>query len=137
MLYLNFVHYFLAELKGSTYGQEMLILFYVRDLNLDRVLDGKYVADVLKQKVGFGGKLFEYYMERVEPYVCRKNCSDHGYCDKTTKLCVCDSFWTANFLKEFFGEKESNCDWSILYLSVALFAGMSEFLISQKNLFMF
>ena len=109
------------ELQGSTYGHGMMILFYVKDQNLDRILDGKYVADVLKQKIGFGGKLFEYLMERVEPYVCRKNCSDHGYCDKFTKLCVCDSFWTSNFLKEMFGEKESNCDWSILYLSVAVF----------------
>ena len=53
---------------GSTYGIGVMILFYVRDPHIARVYDGKYVADVIKQKVGFGGKLFEYTMTRVEPY---------------------------------------------------------------------
>lgn len=109
------------EIAGATYGKGVMILFYVKDSTTERILDGKYVADLLKHKVGFGGKLFEYTMQRVEPYICRNNCSEHGYCDKSTKQCVCDSFWTANFIKARFGEKESNCDWSILYLSVAVF----------------
>lgn len=112
---------FFEELKGSTYGRGLKIVFYVKDPNIDRILDGKYVADVLKQKVGFGGKLFGYTMQRVHPYICRNNCSEHGYCDASTKLCICDAFWTENILRANFGEKESNCDWSILYLSVALF----------------
>ena len=45
-----------------------MLLFYVNDPNQERIFDGKYVADILKQKIGFGGKLFEYKMMRVEPY---------------------------------------------------------------------
>ena len=41
--------------------------------------------------------------------VCRNNCSGHGYCDRHTKMCVCESFWMQDFLKVHFGTKESNC----------------------------
>lgn len=111
----------LEGLRSVGYGNSIMLLIYVVDPKLERIMDGKYVADLLKLKVGFGGKLFDYTMEKVEPYICRNTCSGHGYCDKLTKQCVCDSFWTSNILKSHFGEKESNCEWSILYLSVAIF----------------
>ena len=41
--------------------------------------------------------------------VCRNNCSGHGYCDRHTKMCVCESFWMQDFFKVHFGTKESNC----------------------------
>ena len=41
--------------------------------------------------------------------VCRNNCSGHGYCDRCTKMCVCESFWMQDFFKVHFGTKESNC----------------------------
>ena len=45
------------------------LVFYVKDPNFeDRRFDGKYVADILKQKVGNGGKLFDITMLKVEPY---------------------------------------------------------------------
>ena len=58
----------IQQIMGIGYKKELLLLFYVKDPNQERVFDGKYVADILKQKVGFGGKLFEYKMQRVEPY---------------------------------------------------------------------
>jgi len=41
--------------------------------------------------------------------VCRNNCSGHGYCDRSTKMCVCESFWMQDFFKVHFGTRESNC----------------------------
>ena len=114
------------EITRSTYGAGTMLLFYVTDKNADddgAPIDGQHVADVVKTKIGLGGKIADYYLETVEPYICRNNCSDHGYCDTRTKQCVCDPFWVANFFKAKFGARpESNCDWSILYLSVAIFS---------------
>ena len=56
------------KVSGVGYGKGIMILFYVKDPSVKRVLDGKYVADILKNKIGFGGKLIDYKMERVEPY---------------------------------------------------------------------
>ncbi|XP_057309801.1 dyslexia-associated protein KIAA0319-like protein isoform X2 [Hydractinia symbiolongicarpus] len=110
------------EIASVHYKKGVKLVFYVKDPNMNRMYDGKYIADLLKQKVGFGGKLFDITMMRVSPYICRNNCSNHGYCDDATKECICDTFWMSNFFKAKFGVKESNCDWSILYLSVAIFA---------------
>jgi len=116
----KYVH--IEETTSVGFGKGVKILFFVNDPSVTRVLDGKYVADMLRSKIGNGGKLFEYKMDRVEPYICRSNCSGHGFCDTTTKQCVCDTFWMPNFFKANFGEKQINCDWSVLYLSVAVFA---------------
>lgn len=110
------------QISDVGYKKGVIVVFYVRDPNVeDRRLDGKYVADTLKHKVGDGGKLFDITMLRVEPYVCRNKCSGHGFCDQSSKQCVCDAFWTQNILKSHFGNKISNCDWSILYMSVIVF----------------
>ncbi|XP_066919277.1 dyslexia-associated protein KIAA0319-like protein isoform X1 [Clytia hemisphaerica] len=113
---------FVQGISDLGFKKGVKLIFYVKDPNFeDRRFDGKFVADTLKQKVGNGGKLFDITMLRVEPYVCRKKCSGHGYCDRVSKKCVCDAFWTANFFKAHLGDKESNCDWSILYMSVVIF----------------
>ena len=57
------------EISDVGYKKGVIVVFYVKDPNVEeRRLDGKYVADTLKQKVGNGGKLFDITMLRVEPY---------------------------------------------------------------------
>merc|ERR550534_3034657 len=106
------------DVTRSTYGTSgTMLTFFVRDASTDEPMDGKRVADILKSKLGVGGKISDYKLSAVEPLVCRNNCSEHGYCDATTKQCVCDSFWVGNIFKSKFGRRESNCEWSLLYLS--------------------
>jgi hypothetical protein len=52
----------------------------------------------------------------VNPVQCQSDCSKHGRCDPYTKQCVCDPFWMQNFVRIRFGDQESNCDWSVLYV---------------------
>eukprot|EP00112_Aurelia_sp_Birch-Aquarium-sp1_P020995 Seg554.6 transcript_id=Seg554.6/GoldUCD/mRNA.D3Y31 product="Dyslexia-associated protein KIAA0319-like protein" protein_id=Seg554.6/GoldUCD/D3Y31 len=111
----------LEQIRQAGYGNGIVLLFYVIDPILSDKMDGLIVANLLKQKVGYHGILSEYKMLRVEPYICRNNCSSHGYCDRNSKLCVCDSFWMQNIFKANYGERVSNCEWSVLYLSVIVF----------------
>ena len=60
---------FVEGISDLGYKKGVKLVFYVKDPNFeDRRLDGKYVADTLKHKVGNGGKLFDITMLKVEPY---------------------------------------------------------------------
>uniref|UniRef100_A0A3Q2XG52 KIAA0319 like n=1 Tax=Hippocampus comes TaxID=109280 RepID=A0A3Q2XG52_HIPCM len=52
---------------------------------------------------------------------CQLNCSSHGECDSFTRRCVCQPFWMENFIRAQFGDAESNCEWSVLYVTIASF----------------
>lgn len=108
------------HLKEAGVGHSLMVMFYVKD-KVSKAKDGYEVAGMLKDKIGNEEGFFEFGMLKVEPYICRNNCSGHGYCDRSTKLCVCESFWMQDFFKVHFGTKESNCDWSILYVTVIIF----------------
>ncbi|CAL8249817.1 unnamed protein product [Boreogadus saida] len=53
---------------------------------------------------------------RVDTVYCLLRCSGRGQCDPITKECVCDPFWTENLIRRFLGDKESNCEWRMLYV---------------------
>ncbi|KAL9963286.1 hypothetical protein ACROYT_G032471 [Oculina patagonica] len=108
------------HLKEAGVGHSLMVMFYVKD-KVSGAKDGYEVAGMLKDKIGNEEGFFEFGMLKVEPYICRNNCSGHGYCDRSTKLCVCESFWMQDFFKVHFGTRESNCDWSILYVTVIIF----------------
>ena len=60
---------FVQAIGDLGFKKGVKLVFYVKDPNFDdRRFDGKYVADILKQKVGNGGKLFDITMLNVEPY---------------------------------------------------------------------
>ncbi|XP_032240196.2 dyslexia-associated protein KIAA0319-like protein isoform X3 [Nematostella vectensis] len=107
------------HLKEAGTGHSMMVMFYVKAVGGAK--DGQAVAETLKEKIENEEGFFEFRMLKVEPYICRNNCSFHGYCDRSTKLCVCESFWMQDIFKSSFGAKESNCDWSILYVTVIIF----------------
>ncbi len=58
----------LEQIRQAGYGSGIVLLFYVIDPVLASKMDGAEVANLLKQKIGFHGTLFEYKMLRVEPY---------------------------------------------------------------------
>ncbi|XP_056153979.1 dyslexia-associated protein KIAA0319-like protein [Lampris incognitus] len=58
---------------------------------------------------------------RVDTIICQLNCSSHGECDSFTRRCVCHPFWMENFIRVQFGDAESNCEWSVLYVTIASF----------------
>ena len=58
----------LEQIRQAGYGNGIVLLFYVIDPILSTKMDGLIVANLLKQKVGYHGTLFEYKMLRVEPY---------------------------------------------------------------------
>ena len=93
------------KVSGVGYGKGIMILFYVKDPSVKRVLDGKYVADILKNKIGFGGKLIDYKMERVEPYSKLISFgSRYSRMDpvKFVGICAQADHITSNFLKAVF-----------------------------------
>ncbi|XP_062869420.1 dyslexia-associated protein KIAA0319-like protein isoform X2 [Trichomycterus rosablanca] len=58
---------------------------------------------------------------RVDTVICQLNCSNHGECDPFTRRCVCHPFWMENFIRTQLGDAESNCEWSVLYVTIASF----------------
>lgn len=58
---------------------------------------------------------------RVDTVICQLNCSGHGECDSFTRHCVCQPFWMENLIRAQFGDQESNCEWSVLYVTIASF----------------
>lgn len=58
---------------------------------------------------------------RVDTVICQLNCTGHGECDSFTRRCVCHPFWMENLYSTYFGDVESNCEWSVLYVTIASF----------------
>ncbi|XP_056335716.1 dyslexia-associated protein KIAA0319-like protein [Danio aesculapii] len=62
-----------------------------------------------------------FKVRRVDTVICQLNCSGHGECDSFTRRCVCHPFWMENLFSTYFGDAESNCEWSVLYVTIASF----------------
>ncbi|KAG2461102.1 K319L protein, partial [Polypterus senegalus] len=111
----------LTEQNNHKFGSTQIV-FFVRNGPGHPPLKGSEVALMLrsklwKQKADF----FIFRARQVDTVACQRNCSEHGHCDSFTKHCVCDPFWMENLLRVQLGDGESNCDWSVLYVSIAFF----------------
>uniref|UniRef100_A0AAQ4S376 KIAA0319 like n=1 Tax=Gasterosteus aculeatus aculeatus TaxID=481459 RepID=A0AAQ4S376_GASAC len=85
-------------------------------------LPGHSVALSLRNKLRKQKNDFLIYKaRRVDTVICQLNCSSHGDCDSFTRRCVCHPFWMENFIRVQFGDAESNCEWSVLYVTIASF----------------
>ncbi|XP_032391208.1 dyslexia-associated protein KIAA0319-like protein isoform X2 [Etheostoma spectabile] len=85
-------------------------------------LSGRSVALSLRNKLRKQKNDFLIYKaRRVDTVICQLNCSSHGDCDSYTRRCVCHPFWMENFIRAQLGDAESNCEWSILYVTIASF----------------
>ncbi|XP_067665958.1 dyslexia-associated protein KIAA0319-like protein [Haliotis asinina] len=99
------------------------IMFLVKSKlgNKEQVRSGPEMLRVLKRKLVSESSVIDYRVISLDTVVCQNNCSGHGHCDLHTKNCICEAFWMQNFFKLYFFEKESNCDWSILYVVIVCF----------------
>ncbi|XP_018419291.1 PREDICTED: dyslexia-associated protein KIAA0319 homolog [Nanorana parkeri] len=100
-----------------------MILFYVQSghpVKTWKATDVKQTLQnqLLKEKADF----LLYKVLRVDTAVCLLKCSGHGHCDPITKSCLCYPFWMENFIQRYVSDGESNCDWSVLYITVLTFA---------------
>ncbi|XP_061597084.1 dyslexia-associated protein KIAA0319-like protein [Cololabis saira] len=85
-------------------------------------LSGRSVALSLRNKLRKQKSDFLIYKaRRVDTVICQLNCSSHGECDSFTRRCVCHPFWMENFIRAQLGDAESNCEWSVLYVTIASF----------------
>ncbi|XP_070702418.1 dyslexia-associated protein KIAA0319-like protein [Pempheris klunzingeri] len=85
-------------------------------------LSGRSVALGLRNKLRKQKNDFLIYKaQRVDTVICQLNCSSHGECDAFTRRCVCHPFWMENFVRAQLGDAESNCEWSVLYVTIASF----------------
>ncbi|KAK5854814.1 hypothetical protein PBY51_004973 [Eleginops maclovinus] len=85
-------------------------------------LSGRSVAFSLRNKLRKQKNDFLIYKaRRVDTVICQLNCSSHGECDSYTRSCVCHPFWMENFIRAQLGDAESNCEWSVLYVTIASF----------------
>lgn len=85
-------------------------------------LSGRNVALGLRNKLRKQKNDFLIFKaRRVDTVICQLNCSGHGECDSFTRRCVCHPFWMENFIRAQFGDTESNCEWSVLYVAIASF----------------
>ncbi|XP_064453160.1 dyslexia-associated protein KIAA0319 homolog isoform X4 [Mirounga angustirostris] len=54
---------------------------------------------------------------RIDTAGCLLQCSGHGHCDPVTKRCVCSWLWMENLIQRYIRDGESNCEWSIFYVT--------------------
>uniref|UniRef100_A0A3P9HIA1 Si:ch211-193k19.1 n=1 Tax=Oryzias latipes TaxID=8090 RepID=A0A3P9HIA1_ORYLA len=85
-------------------------------------LSGRSVALGLRNKLRKQKNDFLIFKaRRVDTIVCQLNCSGHGECDPFSRRCVCHPFWMENFFRVQLEDAESNCEWSVLYVTIASF----------------
>ncbi|XP_054910926.1 dyslexia-associated protein KIAA0319-like protein [Poeciliopsis prolifica] len=84
-------------------------------------LSGRSVTLNLRSKLRKQNDFLIFKAQRVDTVVCQLNCSGHGECDSFTRKCICQPFWMENFLRAQLGDAESNCEWSVLYVTITSF----------------
>ncbi|KAM6087875.1 dyslexia-associated protein KIAA0319 homolog [Chlamydotis macqueenii] len=98
------------------------VVFYVQNGHPSKVIKASDVSrtlhvQLLKEKADF--LLFKVL--RVDTAACLLKCSGHGHCDPITKRCICYQLWMENLINRYLNDGESNCEWSILYVTVSVF----------------
>ncbi|NXS52747.1 K0319 protein, partial [Brachypteracias leptosomus] len=98
------------------------VVFYVQNGHPSKVIKASDVSrtlhvQLLKEKADF--LLFKVL--RVDTAACLLQCSGHGHCDPITKRCICYQLWMENLIHRYLHDGESNCEWSILYVTVSVF----------------
>ncbi|XP_044143562.1 dyslexia-associated protein KIAA0319-like protein homolog [Bufo gargarizans] len=98
------------------------VVFYVKNQPPHLVMKGYQVACTLRNELRKQQNDFLIFKAlEIDTFTCQLNCSMHGHCNSVTKRCVCDPFWMENFIRRQFGDGESNCEWSVLYVIITSF----------------
>lgn len=108
--------------------QSTKIVFYVKNEQAHQVFKGQAIASNLQSKLRKQKSDFLIFRAlQVDTVTCQLNCSGHGQCDSFTKRCICDPFWMENFFRVQLSDGESNCEWSVLYVTISSFVIMVAF----------
>uniref|UniRef100_A0A8C8RAA8 KIAA0319 like n=1 Tax=Pelusios castaneus TaxID=367368 RepID=A0A8C8RAA8_9SAUR len=102
--------------------QSTKMVFFVQNQPPHQIFKGHDVAWTLRSELRKQQSDFLIFRAlEINTVTCQLNCSEHGRCNSFTKRCVCDPFWMENFIKVQMGDGESNCEWSVLYVTIASF----------------
>ncbi|XP_072152328.1 dyslexia-associated protein KIAA0319-like protein isoform X2 [Bemisia tabaci] len=101
--------------QAESPSYHVLLTFYASNQSATEVVS------ILRHKLYQDPGLLQLPVVSVNTAVCQNNCSGHGLCEQETRLCLCEAFWMNDLFRRYLGDGESNCDWSILYVVVALF----------------
>ncbi|XP_072536186.1 dyslexia-associated protein KIAA0319 [Salminus brasiliensis] len=106
-------------LKGLHGQSDISTVFRFSVQGPDGTIPGPKLAhllrfQLLKEKTDF--LLFKVL--RVDTVMCLLLCSGRGQCDPVTRSCSCDPLWMENPFRRFLDDNESNCDWSVLYVTI-------------------
>ncbi|XP_016357930.1 dyslexia-associated protein KIAA0319-like isoform X2 [Sinocyclocheilus anshuiensis] len=109
-------------LKGLHGQSDISTVFRFSVQGPDGTIPGPKLArllrnQLLREKTDF--LLFKVL--RVDTVMCLLLCSGCGQCDPITRSCSCDPLWMENPIRRFLDDGESNCDWSVLYVTISCF----------------
>lgn len=108
------------SLRAEPHTGKAVLVFYVEKKGGKTTLPGPEVVKRLKEKLLQDSGLLQLSVANIDTAICQNNCSGHGVCDQETRQCLCEAFWMQNLIQKYFGNGDSNCDWSILYVIIAL-----------------
>lgn len=128
-LLLGNVKIYVRKLKVDSKSDEAILVFYAEELPPAGAPDAKStpipglrVEQILKEKILRDSSILGAAFADVRTTVCQNKCSGHGTCNTVTRSCMCETFWMPSVFY-FWGVEEANCDWSILYVVVAIIVG--------------
>nr|XP_008106997.1 PREDICTED: dyslexia-associated protein KIAA0319 homolog isoform X1 [Anolis carolinensis] len=98
------------------------VVFYVQNGHPFRVIKASDVAQMLRlQLLKEKPEFLLFKVLRIDTDGCLLKCSGHGHCDPITKQCICYQLWMENLIQRYLDNGESNCEWSVLYVTVSAF----------------
>ncbi|XP_064483998.1 dyslexia-associated protein KIAA0319-like protein isoform X2 [Ornithodoros turicata] len=113
-----------VTLVNLSYQQDTMrvrIVFVAEGGATPKQIRGMAVVSRLKKRLRTHSALLDWEVLRIDTLVCQNQCSAHGSCDVYTKRCVCEAFWMEDLFRSYLGDRESNCDWSVLYVIIVSF----------------
>ncbi|XP_015123990.1 dyslexia-associated protein KIAA0319 isoform X2 [Diachasma alloeum] len=114
----------IRDVKAEQRTGRARLVFYVQEKGKKIWIPGVEVVQRLKEKLWQDSGLLQLSVASIDTAICQNNCSGHGVCDEESRQCLCQAFWMQNLIQKYFGNGESNCDWSILYVIIALMSLM-------------
>ncbi|KAF5905715.1 dyslexia-associated protein, partial [Clarias magur] len=105
-------------MKGLHGQSDISTVFRFSVQGPDGIIPGPKLARLLKyQLLKEKTDYLLFKVLRVDTVMCLLLCSGHGQCDPVTRSCSCDPLWMENPFR-YILDDESNCDWSVLYVTV-------------------
>ncbi|XP_073728419.1 dyslexia-associated protein KIAA0319 isoform X1 [Misgurnus anguillicaudatus] len=107
-------------LKGLHGQSDISTVFRFSVQGPDGTLPGPKLARLLRNQLLHEKTDFLLFkVLRVDTVMCLLLCSGRGECDPITKSCSCDPLWMENPIRRFLDDNGSNCDWSVLYVTIS------------------